>query len=261
MTDPMVNATPLRHSRLKLMGQAPAHYAAATEQSTGAMAIGSAADLLILGGGTPLVFPGKTRRGKAWETWRDAQDPDALIITASEMRAAEGMSRAVARHTEATALLTGVRQETLLWENQGRSCRGTPDVRGNGFLTDLKTGETSDPRRFPWKVRGFAYHAQLAWYRDGVTRCGLPTVRDCYIVAVEQKAPYVVTVFRLTDHALDLGDRLNRLWFEQLMVCEASGRFPGYSDSTVELDLPDDSGDAIDIAGTDGPITGEDDDE
>lgn len=261
MTDPMVNSIPLRHSRLKLMGRSPAHYAADEPHSSSAMDLGSAADALILGQQAIAVYPGKVRRGKEWDAWRDSQAPDTLILTSKEARAAEGMARAVARHEEASRLLTGTIRETLLWDNAGRSCRGTPDVRGDGFLTDLKTGETSDPRRFPWKVLRFGYHAQLAWYRDGIERAGLPRPDRCYIVAVEQEPPHVVTVFRLTDHVLDLGDRLNRLWFEQLRVCEASGHFPGYAQSAVELDLPDESGEAIDIAGTDGPFTGATDDD
>lgn len=234
-----INATPVRFSHLKRMGQSPAHYAAGIEPSSSSIDVGSAIDALLLGGAQPLTFPGKVRRGKEWDAWSAAQDPDAVIITAKEMSAATGMAKAVRQHKEASRLLEGVRKETLLWDHNGRSCRGTPDVRGETFLTDLKTGETSDPRRFPWKVRNFAYHAQLAWYRDGMKRSGMAAPDNIYIVAVEQAAPYVVTVFRLSDHILELGDRLWRTWFEHLRLCEESGRFPGYSDSTVELDLPD----------------------
>jgi hypothetical protein len=129
-------------------------------------------------------------------------------------------------------------------------------VRGADYIVDLKTGETSDPRRFHWKVRTYAYHAAAAWYLDGLHRVhvaetGQPAriIRDAFIVAVEQAPPHVVTVFKLTDHILDMGERLWRLWFEQLQVCEASGEFPPYSQAIVNLDLPDDEdielGDAV----------------
>lgn len=252
---------PLRHSRLKLMGRSPAHYLAAVEHESSAMAIGSAADAMILGGQSVVAYPGKQRRGKEWEAWQADQDPAALIVTGREYDAARGMAAAVVLHAEASRLLTGAIRETLLWDNDGRACRGTPDVRNDAarFLSDLKTGETSDPRRFPWKVRQYAYHAQLAWYRDGMQRCGMPRPEACYIVAVEQTPPHVVTVFRLTDRVLELGDRLNRLWLEQLRVCESSNYWPGYAEAVADLDLPDDDLEGLDIAGTDGPFTGETD--
>lgn len=250
---------PLRHSRLKLMGRSPAHYHAAVERDTTSMAIGSAADALILGGQAVVAYPGKQRRGKEWDAWQADQDPAALIVTQRELGLAQGMAAAVAINPDAMWALAGTIRETLFWKREGLPCRGTPDVRNDArrFLTDLKTSETSDPSRFPWKVRQYAYHAQLAWYRDGIERSGLPRPATCYIVAVEQLPPHVVTVFRLTEHTLDMGDRLNRLWLERLRVCQSSDYWPGYSETVLDLDLPDADPEALDIAGTDGPFTGE----
>lgn len=233
-----LNTEPVRFSRLKRIGQSPAHYAANAEYSSDALELGNAADAAILGG-TVVAYPGAVRRGKEWEQWQKDQNPAAILVTKAQAAATEGMVKAVQRHPEAMRLLDGVRRETLYWTRNGRSCRGTPDVRTDAFLTDLKTGETSDPRRFGWKVRDYCYHGQLAWYRDGIERCGLPVPEETYIVAVEQKPPHVVTVFKLTDHLLDMGLRLCTTWFEHLRLCEESGRFPGYSESVVELDLPD----------------------
>lgn len=235
-----VNTVPLRFSQLRRMAQSPAHYLAGPEPSSSAIDIGNAADALILDPDSAkvLAYPGAQRRGKEWEKWRDEHD-GYQIVTQREYAVAQGMAASVSLHLDACRLLTGVVRETRLWALQGRSCRGTPDVRGNGFLADLKTGETSDPRRFPWKVQRFAYHAQLAWYQDGVEASGLLRPEECYIVAVEQSPPYVVTVFRLTPNVLDLGRRLYRLWFEHLKICEDTGEWPGYTSSIVDLDLPD----------------------
>lgn len=250
MTDALrqaaINSTPLRFSRLKLMGISPAHYAAGSDPSSSAIAIGNAADQLILTGAVPLVFPGKVRRGKEWDAW-SADHEGELIVTAKELAAATGMAKALRQNTDACRMLDGLIQQTMYWDLNGRSCRGTPDVRGESFLTDLKTGETSDPRFFPWKVRRFAYHAQLAWYRDGAHRNDYGPITDTYIVAIEQAPPYVVTPFRLNEHLLEIGDKQWRTWFEHLRTCEESGRFPGYSDSIVDLDLPDPEDEMIEI--------------
>ncbi len=244
---------PLRFSRLKLMGKSPAHYAAYVPQETGAMETGTAADKLLLGGKV-IAYPGPVRRGKEYEAFAAAH-PEALIVTQKEGAIAHGIAEAVTACPDAVRLLTGIRQHTMLWDFNGRPCRGTPDVRGDGFLTDLKTGETSDPRFFTFKVRRFAYHAQMSFYETGVALANLPPVTESYIVAVEQSPPHVVTVYRLTAATIELGARLWRLWLEQLQVCESSGAFPPYSQSIVDLDLLDDNelvelGDAAEVVET-----------
>ena len=250
----MTAVEPLRFSRLKLMGKSPAHYAAYVPQETGAMETGSAADALLLGGQQVLAYPGPVRRGKEYDAFCE-KHPDALIVTAKEAASALGIAEAVTACPDAVRLLTGIRQHTMLWDFNGRPCRGTPDVRGDGFLTDLKTGETSDPRFFPFKVRRFAYHAQMSFYETGVALADLPPVSESYIVSVEQAPPHVVTVYRLTTATIELGARLWRLWLEQLQVCEASGAFPPYSQSIVDLELFEDEellelGDAVEVVET-----------
>ncbi|HNB58709.1 MAG TPA: PD-(D/E)XK nuclease-like domain-containing protein [Phycisphaerales bacterium] len=231
---------PLRFSRLKLMGQSPAHYLAQTPVESSAIDVGNAADSLILGDGPGVIgyHPGKKRSGKEWEAF-EAEHSGKVILTATEYAKAQGMAEAVAKHSDATRLLTGAIRKPRFWELLGYHCRGTPDVDAPDYLTDLKTGETSSPRKFPWKVRDFSYHAQLAWYQDGTELAGMGRRSECYIVAVEQAPPHVVTVFRINPHALDLGRRLYRVWLEHLKLCEESGRFPGYSDAIYDLDLPD----------------------
>ncbi len=239
---------PLRFSALRMMAKSPAHYLAAVEQemqTTSGMDVGTAADLMILGGQRVVAYPGKARRGKEYDAF-EVQHADALILTDKEYQKASGIAAAVSACEDAVRLLSGVRQETVYWMNNGRECRGTPDVRAvdGTHIVDLKTGETSDPRKFQWKMRSFAYHAAAAWYIAGLNSCGFK-VRASYIVAVEQSFPHVVTVFKLSDHVLELGQRLWVTWFEQLQVCEASGEFPPYSQSIVDLDWPDDE--AVDI--------------
>jgi hypothetical protein len=245
---------PLRFSRLKLISKSPAHYAAAVEDESAAMETGTAADRLLLGGKV-LAYPGPVRRGAAYDAFCAAH-LDTLIVTQKEGAQAFGIAEAVHACPDAVRLLEGVRQETVHWSLLGRACRGTPDVRNDEhrFLTDLKTGETSDPKFFPFKVRRYAYHAQLSWYLGGMELAKLGTYQDCYIVAVEQAPPHVVTVYRLTEHILEIGWKIWRLWFEQAQVAEASQTFPGYSQSIVELDLPDeeaiDISDAVEIVST-----------
>lgn len=242
----------LRFSRLKRFAQSPAHFIGAAEMNGSGLDIGSAAHSMLLGGVDVVAYPGKVRRGKEFDAF-EADNRGALILTQSEYRRAKGMADAVRAVPEAMRVLDGEREKTFTWKLQGRLCRGTPDVRSDKFITELKTGETADPRFFPFKVRRFCYHGQLAWYSDGAVLAGLPDPQEHYVVAVEAAQPHVVTVFRMTPDAIEQGRRTVRVWFERLLQCEAAQQWPGYSQSIVELSLPQDWSDLGDAGGDEAP--------
>lgn len=236
---------PIRFSRLKLFGKSAAHFAAALPEESRALDLGSAAHSLILGGRQVIAYPGKVRRGKEWESF-EADNPDAIILTKAEFGRASRMAKAVNDNPDARRVLEGEREQTMYWDVQGRACRGTPDVRSDTFITELKTGETSDPRFFPFKLRRFHYHAQLAWYSDGAVLAGHPDPQEHYVVAVEATYPHVVTVFRIARATIEQGRKMCRLWFERLRQCEAANEWPGYCQSVVDLDLPDENFEMLD---------------
>lgn len=236
---------PIRFSRLKLFSKSPAHFAAALPEESTALDLGSAAHSLILGGRQVIAYPGKVRRGKEWEQF-ECENPDAIILTKSDFGRASRMAKAVKDNRDAMRVLEGDREQTLYWNIQKRACRGTPDVRSDAFITELKTGETSDPRFFPFKLRRFSYHAQLAWYSDGAVLCGLPDPKEHYVVAVEATYPHVVTVFRIARETIEQGRKMVRLWFERLLQCEAANEWPGYCQSIVDLELPNENFEMLD---------------
>lgn len=234
---------PVRFSRLKWMAQSPAHYLANHHDETRCMETGSAADRLILGTGPVIAYPGKVRNGKEWEAFRDApENASSLIVTRSELAEASGMAESVSRSARAVELLRGAKLQEINWKFVGRDCQSHPDVIGPGFeyVTDLKTCNTSKPELFRWKALRMQYNAQLAFYGDAVQWASGVLPKDYYIVCVESKPPYVVTVYRLTERALDLGRRSCRLWMERLLQCESANYWPGYSEAVVDLDAPDD---------------------
>lgn len=253
-----MSSEPVRFSRLKLFGKSPAHYAAASVTETPSMELGTAVDRLVFGTGAVLAYPGATRRGKEFDAFVEA-NPGALIVTRTVGDQAMRMAEAVLSVPDAVRVLSGRRQERIVWTMDGRDCAGTPDAFSfdDRRVGDLKTSETVDPRFFPFKVRRFAYHAQLAWYRHGLLRMGAPAIDDVFIVALESSAPYVVTVYKLTERTIEMGDRLWRLWWEQLAVCEASDSFPPYVQAIADLDLPfdedidlSDAGEAVEAVET-----------
>lgn len=231
----------LRFGRLRLFSKSAAHFKENYRAVTDAMNVGTAAHSLILGG-RPVVgyLAGKQRRGKEFDAWLADQSPDAIVLSAKEFDAANRMLASVQANGEAMRCLDGLRETTRRWVDPMLGpCRGTPDVDGWKFITELKSGETSDPRKFKWKVIEFAYHGALSWYRDGIELAGLGEREACYIVAVEQVPPCACTVFRIGEETLEQGRKLIRTWSEQLKACRESDQWPAYSQSIVDLDLPD----------------------
>lgn len=243
-------STPLRFSILKHMSKSPAHARYAMDHpsaDTPAMRMGRLAHACFLGANVPTVFPGE-RRGNVWKDFKAAHDGQD-IVTAEEFDRASAMASALHAHKEARPLLMGKREQSIRFDFAGRACRGTPDVFSPKYLTDLKTTADASPLRFPWTAMRLGYHAQMAWYRDGLVAAGYPAPEQLTIVAIEVKPPYAVAVFVLTERAIDFGARLYRTWLEEFLNCERSNEWPGYVEGV--LDAPEDS---VELIGADGEV-------
>jgi len=227
-----------------------------TEQDDDSLArrIGSGTHALTFGTPEVVVYPGKVRRGKEWDAFL-ATHTGCCILNKREHDQASAIADAIKRNEVASRLLFTpgvIRERRLDWEWMGRQCRSTPDARHFRTLVELKSCRSSQPEVFTRDAERMGYHAQLAFYRRAIETVTGVRPQDIYIVAVEQKAPYAVTVFRLTERALEQGERLVRLWFEQLLACEAAQQWPEYSHSIVDFDLLDrDDAFRIEIDGED----------
>lgn len=234
---------PVRFSRLRLMAKSPAHYAANSVEETGPMRKGSALHAYLLGGESRVVVYRGGRRDKRIEAWREFQAEHAgkHILSPSELATVEGMRRSIERHRRAMDLLDdGIQEQRITWDFNGRACAGTPDVikpsRGKKRIVELKACHTTEPERFMSHADKCAYHAQVAWYGEGAERCKqyeAGPVDETFVVAVEDRAPYLVTVFRVHEKTLERGRRLWRGWFERLLVSEQANHFPGYAEGDV----------------------------
>lgn len=232
---------PVRFSHLKNIRRSPAHYLDGLERhfDSASLRLGRIVDKAILGGDAMVIYDGH-RRGGEWKEF-EALNAGKEIVTTSETRVAAPIIDAVLKHEHAMYLLrSGVQKKRIYWDWLGRECSGEPDVAGK-YLVDLKTTRCSEPGQFTRQAMWFAWHAQIAWYRQGLLLSGAEPPAQAFIVAVETSPPYPVTVFCLTERAIEQGERLCRVWMERLLACEASGEWPEYVQSAVDLDVPDDT--------------------
>ncbi len=248
--EPDTRSMPVRNSHLKAMGRSAAHcrHAMLNEwEQTLSMRLGSGAHSLLLGGPRLVCFPGKRRAGKEWEAF-EADNADALILSASEMHKAQSMAAAVRADEVASRVLFGAGtryEETLLWSQLGRARRCTPDAHNASIVVELKTTRDASPDRFRWDAIRMGYHAQVADYASAFEATYGYAPKDCFIIAVENCAPYGCTTWRMSSSAMDKGRRLNQERLEQLIACEGAGIWPGYAPSWIDFEVPLDAGDLI----------------
>lgn len=238
LVDP--RSLPVRFSRLKTIAQSPAHYFHACQHEIDdslALRLGAGAHAMLFS--QPVVCYPHVRNGRRWEAFAEEHD-GKVILSASEWRKAAALVEAVRRNKDAMRVLFDgtLLEQQIDWELCGRACRSTPDARAPGWLVDLKSTRCSEPEWFGGEVLRRYYHAQLSFYDDAIAHATGRRPGEAYIVAVESTPPHPVTVFHLSGELLELGDRLARSWFEQLLVCEGSDTWPEYASGVVPLDVP-----------------------
>lgn len=256
---------PVRFSRLNHVGRSAAHYKHAIDHErpdSPAMRLGRAAHLRTLGAwpdgedGETIVYPG-TRRGKAWEAFRD-EHPDADIVTAGEWDTAGVIASAVLLDELASSVMRGgVLEQRIDWEIAGRVCTSRPDCVGPAGLVDLKTCRDASVAGFQRQAWRMGYHAQLDFYAEAVRHATGRRPENVYLVAVEVTPPHVVTVHRLSDETLRIGGAMWRTWWEALRAAELANHWPGYSERIEPFEPPAWAGgfelSGLDEAGRDAP--------
>lgn len=247
-------------STLKHMGTSPLHYRRACDHEradTPALRLGRLTHALILTPELPpdvAVFEGGTRRGKAWDAFRDEADAAGkLIVKAEELRAAERMRDAVYANRAARALLHDGRGEvTVTWEEElcipGPTeiltvpCRARLDWLGAAGIVEVKTTRWAGVRSWAREVAERAYHVQLAHYRAGIDYHSAVSMMypDVWWIVIEKTPPHDVAVYRVRREDIETGERLRLSWLRRVAECEASGRWPGVGgEEPIDFVLPD----------------------
>lgn len=256
---------PVRHSRLKKMQQSAAHYIASILDDTDdtlAMRLGRGTHAMVLG--EPVVKwdqPAKNgkggkapRTGEAWEAFV-AEHAGVEILNATEWEEASRMADAILAHPFASQLLKApdvVLEKTIEWSLNGRACTSRPDAR-HGFdtLIDVKTTRSSEPQKFSRDAQWMGYHSQFSFYGEAMLAAGGKRPDNNFIIAVEKSKPHVVTVFEVAKRAVAEGEKFWRLWWERLMVCEATNVWPGYTQTIEVFDIVDDGEFTLRVGGED----------
>ena len=248
MTDAEYHAHPaMNYSRIKHLRESPLHFREACDNpkpSSSSMSWGSLVHLLVF---EPFLFEQRytvttetDKRRKAYkEAKAEAEANGRELVTDEELNKANRAAKNVTAHPFVAELLADERtlvESMHFWEQPGFGpCRMKVDVaRLNDFGIlgcDLKTTRSTHPLSFRRDARMFGYDIQAAHYLHGLAdRYGVElgnVAIDWRIIAVENVAPFDVTVYQLCAGTLDQALRDYDALAELYRTCVDNNSWPG----------------------------------
>lgn len=184
----------------------------------------------------------RTKIGKA--AYADFCNASAgkVILSADDAEHIESMAESVAGHPMASLLLHKGKAETsIMWKDKttGLACKARPDwLTSDGIIVDLKKTRGAGQHSFLQSVLTFKYYIQAAFYIEGMSM--VDTGYDRFIfIAVEDKRPYRVECYELSQEFIEAGYYEIRSLMELELQCRDNNFWPNYqSSSVVELEKP-----------------------
>ncbi len=173
------------------------------------------------------------RAGHPAQTWLSPKDGEML----------RRMATAVHAHPKAAKLLAaaGANEVTLRWDDDdvGLPCKARLDrlVPSLEVCLDLKSSQDASEAAFARDVEKYGYHRQDALYRDGLEAVGQGVELFVFIV-VEKTAPFLVGLYTVHRKDVEAGRAHNREMMHLLARCLHSGKWPGLSESIIEVRRP-----------------------
>ena len=215
--------------------------------------LGHAAHRLVLGDGADLVvIATDSYRTKAAQAARDeAYATGRTPLLSHEDEQVQAMAAALREHPDAVALFepdTGRPEQSLFWVDAEfgvwRRARldwlRNHDGNGRLIIPDYKTAHSVEPAALSKALADHHYNQQAAWYEDAVTALGLAGDQEpvFLLVCQEKSPPYLITICQPDHVAIKWGRLRNRKALDVYRRCQATGRWPGYTDKPIALSLP-----------------------
>jgi hypothetical protein len=134
----------------------------------------------------------------------------------------------------------GLPEQTIVWQEDGVSCRARLDWLHTGYaaVSDLKTSSrTANPDRWSRTLYDANYDVQASFYRRAVKEVTGVTP-EFYFVVVESTAPYALSVISLSPEGWALADAKVDYAIKVWRDCLASDNWPSYPTRVAYADPP-----------------------
>lgn len=192
----------------------------------------------------------RTKEGKEIFANFEAKVGNRTVITQDQAQDVIDMKASVMSHDIAKIMLTGGEAEYSYYAidketNIAKKCR--PDYIKNGSLIDLKTTMDASFEGFARQIGNLGYHLQAAYYVDVYNEATGSKVDEFFFVAVENKAPFAVAVYRVDSLQLEAGRAAYKKALAKLADFYARGGNPkepntlrgfGYPMAIIDIQVP-----------------------
>ena len=192
----------------------------------------------------------RTKEGKAIYEQFITRHAGKMVLTIDQVHELNSIKNAVMSHEIAKLMLTGGEAEYSYYStcpitNLAKKCR--PDYKKNGALIDLKTTMDASFEGFARQMGNLGYLIQAAHYVDVYNESQGTNVDEFFFVAVENKAPYAVAVYRVDSMQLEIGREGCKKSLAKLADFYACGGDPkqpstlknfGYPAQIIDIQVP-----------------------
>jgi hypothetical protein len=185
----------------------------------------------------------RTKDARAARDAAYAQDKTPL--KPAEWAVVQGVQAAVQDRNKSRAAelfaARGTAEVTLTWRWDDLPCKCRPDflAGNNGYIIDLKTANTCNPRAVARKAFNEGWFVRAAWYMAGVQAVTGVLPQKYLFVVVEKDAPHLIEIYELDDRALIYGDQIIMRTLKRAAECLRTGIWPSYGDGGItKLALP-----------------------
>lgn len=206
--------------------------------------IGTAAHALLLEGRNAVsVIEAPDWRTKDAKTCREQARAEGRIpLLGKHWDEVEAMVKAAREQLadHPTLLTDGHAEQTLVWDEDGVTCRARLDWLRNDLtaIHDYKTATDAHHER--WSKRSLfnhGYDLKCAFYLRGLERVTGAHAQWLWIVQ-EKTPPYVISVVKPGADVLTAGAAKVEFAINRWRECMRTGVWPGYSASIYEAELP-----------------------
>lgn len=231
--------------------QTPAHYkyppekAEKTTAQQGTLDFGSASHCAIL---EPEEFENRYVRGpedRKGNKWKDLVEGVALsgktVIVQKDYDNVLAIRDRVHADSWLNGIITGgkpIVEGSAYWIDPatGCLCRCRPDLYRADLkvMVDCKSTRSAHPSDFARSVANFGYHAQEAFYADGMNTIGQPVAATVFI-AWEKESPYATAVYELPPSIVEEGRATMRKALNIYAACVKDESWPAYPEGVQEL--------------------------
>ena len=181
------------------------------------------------------VYEGMTRRGKAYEKFKE-ENEGKIIITHSQMLQAQGILESYTDNQLAmNSIKDGTPEQTLCVELEGMKIKVRADYVRDGEIIDIKTtGDPVDKFAAGKTCARFDYDLSAALYVDAFAQhYGKPY--DFYFMFIN-KMSNEIEMLKASEKFLENGRRKYKKAIQLLKVARSSGKY--FKEGIQEVDIP-----------------------